>query len=293
MKILSLFDGISCGMVALERAGINVDIYYASEIDKNAISISQKNYPNIVRLGDVTKWREWDIDWSQIDILIGGSPCQGFSTAGKQLNFDDPRSKLFFEFADILNHIKKHNQNVKFLLENVKMSNRIRIAIDQTLGVQSFSINSSLFSAQNRERLYWTNIPNIAIPEDKNISVSEALGIPDCKIGQFQPFPRNYKKLGLKRVERMELRTDCKSNAVITNPEKNKIQYFDKEDVERLFPKYRNATARECEILQTLPIEYTNGCGLSNNQRIALIGNGWTVDVIAHIFTSLKRSDTE
>lgn len=287
MRVLSLFDGISCGMVALEKIGVKVDTYYASEIDKNAISISQKNYPNIVRLGDVTKWREWDIDWSQIDLLIGGSPCQGFSTAGKQLNFDDPRSKLFFEFADILNYVKSKNPNVKFLLENVKMSNPIRIAIDQTLGVQSLSINSSLFTAQNRERLYWTNISKIAIPEDKNISVSEALGIPDCKIGQFQPFPRNYKQLGLKRTERMELRTDNKSNAVITNPEKNKIQYFDKEDFEKQFPKYRNATARECEILQSLPIDYTDNCGLSNNQRIRAIGNGWTVDVIAHIFKGL------
>ena len=121
MKVLSLFDGISCGMVALERAGIPVDAYYASEIDKNAITISQKNYPNIIRLGDVTKWREWDIPWAEIDLLIGGSPCQGFSFAGKQLNFNDPRSKLFFEFVDILNHIKTHNPNVKFLLENVGM----------------------------------------------------------------------------------------------------------------------------------------------------------------------------
>ena len=120
MKVLSLFDGISCGMVALERAGIPVDAYYASEIDKNAIAISQKNYPNIIRLGDVTKWREWDIPWTEIDLLIGGSPCQGFSFAGKQLNFNDPRSKLFFEFVDILNHIRKHKPNVKFLLENAE-----------------------------------------------------------------------------------------------------------------------------------------------------------------------------
>ena len=107
MKVLSLFDGISCGMIALERAGIAVDAYYASEIDNNAIAISQNNYPNIIRLGDVTKWREWDIPWADIDLLIGGSPCQGFSFAGKQLNFNDPRSKLFFEFVDVLNHIKK------------------------------------------------------------------------------------------------------------------------------------------------------------------------------------------
>ena len=100
MNILSLFDGISCGRVALERAGIPVDKYYASEIDKYAIQIAQKNYPDTIQLGDVTKWKDWDIDWKSIDLIIGGSPCQGFSTAGKQLNFKDERSKLFFVFVD-------------------------------------------------------------------------------------------------------------------------------------------------------------------------------------------------
>jgi len=121
MNVLSLFDGISCGMIALERAGIEVDKYYASEIDKYAAKVSEANYPDIIRLGDVADWREWDIDWPSIDLLIGGSPCQGFSFAGKQLAFDDPRSKLFFVYVDILNHIKALNPNVKFLLENVRM----------------------------------------------------------------------------------------------------------------------------------------------------------------------------
>lgn len=148
MKVLSLFDGISCGMVALERAGIPVESYYASEIDKNAIAISQKNYPNIIRFGDVTKWREWDIPWAEINLLIGGSPCQGFSFAGKQLNFNDPRSKLFFEFVDILNHIKKHNPNVKFLLENVKMKKEYQDVITEKLSVEPLPINSKCLSAQ-------------------------------------------------------------------------------------------------------------------------------------------------
>ena len=157
MKVLSLFDGISCGMVALERAGIPVDAYYASEIDKNAIAISQKNYPNIIRLGDVTKWREWDIPWEEIDLLIGGSPCQGFSFAGKGLNFNDPRSKLFFEFVDILNHIKIVNPGVKFLLENVKMKKEHEDVITNLLGVAPQKINSECLSAQKRNRLYWFN----------------------------------------------------------------------------------------------------------------------------------------
>lgn len=125
MKVLSLFDGMSCGRIALERAGITVDAYYAAEIDKHAVKVSQANWPDIVHLGDVTKWKEWSIDWASIDLLIGGSPCQGFSFAGKQLAFDDPRSKLFFVYVDILNHIRNVNPSVKFMLENVKMKKSI------------------------------------------------------------------------------------------------------------------------------------------------------------------------
>jgi DNA (cytosine-5)-methyltransferase 3A len=141
MNVLSLFDGISCGMVALERAGIKVDKYYASEIDKYAIQISKKNYPNIIQLGDITKWQEWDIDWANIDLLIGGSPCQGFSFSGKMLNFEDPRSKLFFVFVDILNHIKQLNPNIKFLLENVRMKQEWQDVINKHLGVKPVLIN--------------------------------------------------------------------------------------------------------------------------------------------------------
>lgn len=175
MIILSLFDGISCGRVALERAGIKVDKYCSSEKNEYAIQIANKNYPQDKenRLGDVTKWREWDIDWANINLLIGGSPCQGFSFAGKQLNFDDPRSKLFFEYVDILNHIKKFNPNIKFLLENVKMKQEYQDIISDDLGVQPIEINSSLVSAQNRKRLYWTNIPNITRPKDKGILLKD------------------------------------------------------------------------------------------------------------------------
>ena len=157
MRVLSLFDGISCGMVALERANIPIEMYYASEIDKNAIAISQKNYPDIIRLGDFTKWREWDIPWAEIDLLIGGSPCQGFSFAGKQLNFNDPRSKLFFEFVDILNHIKKNNPNVKFLLENVWMKKEYQRIISEHLGCEPVCIDSEIVTPMRRKRLYWCN----------------------------------------------------------------------------------------------------------------------------------------
>ena len=121
MNVLSLFDGLSCGQIALKELGVKVDKYYASEIDKFAIEQTRLNFPNTIHLGDVQNWEEWKLDWSSIDLVIGGSPCQGFSFAGKQLAFDDPRSRLFFVFVGIVNHVKKHNPNMKFLLENVVM----------------------------------------------------------------------------------------------------------------------------------------------------------------------------
>ena len=182
MKVLSLFDGISCGKVALERAGIEVDQYYASEIDEGAIAISKERHPDIIHLGSVTDWKSWGIDFSEIDLLIGGSPCQGMSICGKQLNFKDPRSKLFFEYADILNEIKKVNpnvkfllENVKFLLENVKMKKEYENVITGYLGVKPIMIDSALVSAQRRKRLYWTNIEGVLQPEDKGIMLKDIL----------------------------------------------------------------------------------------------------------------------
>lgn len=169
MKVLSLFDGISCGRLALERAGIPVEKYYASEIDKYAIQIAQKNYPDTIQVGDVTKLNY--LEFLDVDLVIGGSPCQGFSFAGKQLNFDDPRSKLFFEFVRAVKTIKPKY----FLLENVKMKKEFQDIISEQLGVQPIEINSSLVSAQNRKRLYWTNIPNVTIPEDKGILLKDIL----------------------------------------------------------------------------------------------------------------------
>ena len=169
MNVLSLFDGISCGQLALERTGLVVDKYFASEIDKYAIQITQKHFPDTIQLGDVTKWKEWNLP--KIDLLIGGSPCQGFSHAGAGLNFDDPRSKLFFDFVDILHHYKPQ----WFLLENVKMKKEWADIITGYLGVEPIEINSALVSAQNRKRLYWTNIQNVKQPEDKGILLKDIL----------------------------------------------------------------------------------------------------------------------
>lgn len=187
MKVLSLFDGMSCGQIALKQLGVIPDVYYASEIDKYAISQTQLNFPDTVQLGDVTKWREWNIDWKSLDLILAGSPCQGFSFAGKQLAFDDPRSKLFFVFIDILNHVRSFNPNVLFLLENVNMKKSHMRVISEYCGVFPVNINSNLVSAQNRDRWYWTNIrtkqiglfgelhSDIPQPADKGILLRDVL----------------------------------------------------------------------------------------------------------------------
>lgn len=164
MNVLSLFDGMSCGQIALNRAGILYDNYFASEIDKHAIKVAQHNYPDTHQLGCVTKIKGSDLP--KIDLLLGGSPCQGFSFAGKQLNFDDPRSKLFFEYVRLL----KETNPRYFLLENVFMKKEYEDVITEQLGVAPIRINSSLVSAQNRKRLYWTNIPDVTVPEDRGIT---------------------------------------------------------------------------------------------------------------------------
>ena len=162
-NVLSFFDGMSCGQLALQKSGIEVTNYFACEIDKYASKVAKHNFPNTIELGDITKVFAKDLP--QIDLLIGGSPCQGFSFAGKQLNFEDPRSKLFFEFVRL-----KNECNPKyFLLENVKMKQEFQDIISEQLGVKPILINSSLVSAQNRERLYWTNIPLNGMPNDKGL----------------------------------------------------------------------------------------------------------------------------
>jgi DNA (cytosine-5)-methyltransferase 1/DNA (cytosine-5)-methyltransferase 3A len=178
MKVLSLFDGISCCRVALNRVNIPINTYYASEIDKYAITIAQKNFPDTIQLGDVTKWKNWDIDFASIDIVTAGFPCQAWSIAGKQLGDRDGRGALFWTTLDIISHIKKLNPKVVFLLENVKMKREFEEYIshhtEQALGrVNKYLINSALVSAQNRQRYYWTNIEGVKQPEDRRILLKD------------------------------------------------------------------------------------------------------------------------
>ena len=169
MNVLSLFDGMSCGRLALDRLGIKVDKYYASEIDKYAIEVSSANYPDTIQIGDVCDVK--GEDYPDIDLILGGSPCQGFSFAGKQLAFDDPRSALFFEFVRVLKEVNPKY----FLLENVKMKKEFLDIISDQVGVEPILINSSLLSAQNRQRYYWTNVPGVEQPEDRGLVLKDIL----------------------------------------------------------------------------------------------------------------------
>jgi DNA (cytosine-5)-methyltransferase 3A len=171
INVLSLFDGMSCGQIALDKLGVKVNKYFACEIDKYAMQVTQHNFPDTIQLGDVQFVTKETFGNHKIDIIIGGSPCQGFSFAGKMLNFDDPRSKLFFEYVRLVKDLKPKY----FLLENVKMKKESQDIITEYMGVEPIEINSALVSAQTRKRLYWTNIPNVGQPEDKGIVLKDIL----------------------------------------------------------------------------------------------------------------------
>ena len=274
MNVLSLFDGISCGQVALNRLRIKYDNYYSSEIDEYAIKVTQNNFPNTIQLGDITEIKGSDLP--QIDLLIGGSPCQGFSNVGKGLNFDDPRSKLFFEFVRLKNELNPKY----FLLENVVMKQEWQDIISEHMGVKPIQINSKLVSCQNRPRLYWTNIPNITQPKDLGLRICDVIS-PEFK----DKYP-NY--LDLLFYGGPKIRKDVvqhykeKASCLTATMYKGQVNSYCKNELGQIY-KY---SPQDCELMQTLPLNYTSG--LSNTQRYKMLGNGWTVDVIAHIFKNME-----
>lgn len=207
INVLSLFDGISCGQIALERARIEVENYFSSEIEPNPIKVTQTNYPNTKQLGSVLNVKSSDLP--KIDLLIGGSPCQGFSSSGKLLNFDDPRSKLFFEFVRLKNELKPKY----FLLENVKMKKEYKDIISSYLCVEPITINSNLVSAQNRVRYYWTNIPTNELPDDKGLLLKDITedGLQYLGLAQRGRYNENGKI-----IQKYELNGTEKSNAMTT-----------------------------------------------------------------------------
>lgn len=343
MNVLSLFDGMSCGRIALERCGHKVDRYFASEIDKYAMKVAKANYPDIEHLGDVcdVMWPE-TFEGINIDLLIGGSPCQGFSFAGNQLNFDDPRSRLFFEYVRLLKEVKPRY----FLLENVRMKQESQDVISEALGVKPIAINSNLVSAQNRHRLYWTNIPFVFMPADKGIVLKDILedGLVDrdkshCidanywKGGNLKSYFEKHRrqlvfsKSGTCHVgdadipgfdsRRRVFHPDGKSPTLLSasggahqpkilqtghgfnagglkafdgkTPSMTKSSWEHNNHL--TFDEgltWRKLTCVECERLQTVPDNYT--AHVSNTQRYKMLGNGWTVDVIAHILKNIEVS---
>jgi DNA (cytosine-5)-methyltransferase 3A len=322
LNVLSLFDGMSCGQLALDKAEIKYNNYFSSEIDKYSIKVAQKNYPNTIQLGDINNWKSWKLP--KIDLLMGGSPCQGFSFAGKKLNFEDPRSKLFFTFVEILKELKPKY----FLLENVKMKKEWQDIITEYLGVEPTLINSALVSAQNRERLYWTNIPNITQPEDRKVLLKDIVMFNDYPVvihniygGFKEDFVRVFenksptirtsaggghipsfvkhtlssKEISYMNREVKDGRTHWdfshhssidkdKSSAVVANFFKG-VPY----NVLKDWDCIRKFHPIECERLQTVPDNYTEG--VSDTQRYKMLGNGWTVDVIAHILNFMEIED--
>jgi DNA-cytosine methyltransferase len=322
MNVLSLFDGCAMALQSIKNLGIKVDNYYASELDKYAIEIAMKNHPEIHQLGDVRSIRGLMLfQLPKIDILIGGSPCQGFSFAGKQLNFNDPRSSLFFEYVRILRELKPKY----FLLENVKMKQEYQDVISEMLGVKPIMINSALVSAQNRQRLYWTNLKvdqpkdlgvllkdivlsdtipvalhnlyggfkekSVRVFEDKSPTLRTAAG--GGHIPSFVKADLIHSEKALEYMDRKvkggrthwdfmhhsDIRND-KSSALVANFFKGApYNVFKDWDVVRKFHPI------ECERLQTLPDNYTEG--VSNTQRYKMLGNGFTVKVIEHILKSI------
>jgi len=298
-RVVSLFDGMSCGLQALKELGVDVSEYHAFEIDKYAIQIAKKNHPEIIHHGSVEGF-----DFTQfkdVDIVMGGSPCQGFSMAGKGLAFDDPRSKLFFEFVRALKEIKPKN----FLLENVKMKKEYLNIITEHMGVEPVLINSAKVSAQNRQRYYWCNW-EVEQPEDRGILLKDVL---ESEVDEkyylkdnwlkwwdenkdFQ-LKKKYSSLDSDKAITMTARQYASWNGNFVTDKPVRLGHFNSggkgghTGLYKVSESYRirKLTPIECERLQTLPDNYSEG--VSNTQRYKMLGNGWTVEVIKHLFREL------
>ena len=272
LKVLSLFDGISCGQIALERAGFIVDEYFASEIKPHAIKCTKENYPNTKHIGSVIDVKANDLP--KIDLLIGGSPCKGISRLNKnQEGLEHSESRLFWEYVRLLNELKPKY----FLLENTHGNKEATNIITETLGVNPISINSKLVSAQNRPRYYWTNIPGVEQPKDKGITTKDIFDYSgelthECRVKWLT------NESGKKSVANGYTRVNPypKSGCLTANGHKKWNENYLLKD-----GAYRYLSQTEIEKLQTLPIGYTKS--LNYDDAYDCIGDGWTVDIIAHI----------
>jgi site-specific DNA-cytosine methylase len=296
INVLSLFDGMSCGQIALDKLGVSVENYFASEIEKQPIMVTQANYPHTRQLGSVV-----DVKASllpKIDLVHGGSPCQDLSygkPSGKGL--EGSKSMLFWEFVRIVKEVLAINPEAKFLLENVKMKQEWEDIITKELGVEPIEINSNLLSAQNRKRLYWTNIEGVTQPEDKGILIQDIIYddtykvFTDERITNTKVLTKNYVKWDLsgKRYWSQQDRAYYRDGKLCCLPKanpSNKVNIC--LDIEN--DVYRRLHPVEAERAQTVPDGYTDVDGVTSNKRLEMLGNGWTVDVIAHIYSFLFGS---
>jgi len=297
VNVLSLFSGYGGESIVFNKLGINCDKVYASEISKDSISVHSKNFPNVTHVGDVQNWREWDIDWSSIDYLLAGSPCQGFSDAGKGNNFEDPRSKLFFEFVDIRDHILKVNPKLKWFLENVKMRKEWTNKISDILGVEPMRIDARLVSVCGRDRNYWFNW-DAELPED--------LGIKSWDIIDDE-FKNPANIVGRRICPETGRRNDCDRslpiNQYLMSYDHGKVRCLTTVSKDCLLTKldfgmykdayvnfkegvdYRKPTIKELCQWHGIPEGYFRSASESKARR--MIGNGWNIDVVSHIFSFL------
>lgn len=272
--------------LALDRAEINYDMVYYAEIDKYANNVTEHHFPSDVALGDVTKWREWNIDWSSIGLVGAGFPCQAWSVAGKQLGDKDERGMLFWTTLEIISHVLKHNTNAKFIMENVKMKKDFEEYIThhttQALGyVEKTLINSALVSAQNRNRYYWTNFEVIQ-PDGCNLILRDVIQENPCDslfltekaYAYMNKEGNGWTASGVTRMQHNDNKLDGKAKTLTANMYKG-VPYGVVSELGR------RLSVIECEILQTFPKNWTSK--ISNTQRYKCVGNAWTVDVIAHI----------
>ena len=280
ITVLSLFNGLSGGMLALIEAGIPVQTYYSSEIDKHAIKESQANFPDIIQMGDVTKWKEWDIDWSSIDLLMGGFPCQAWSVAGKQGGTTDPRGMLFHTMVDIFNHIRSLNPDLKFIFENVKMKEDFKDYINNVLQMTPVMINSQHYTAHYRQRYYWYSSDKLFVPPALSTSpvLSDILESGYTDRSKSYCLDANYYKGG--------------DPNQYFNKSRRQMVFFD-EDINRQFllehgkhkVHYRKLSVVECCRLQGVPDDYFKVS--SDTQAYKMLGNGWTTPVIAHLLRDI------
>lgn len=290
MNVLSLFDGMSCGRIALDRAGIKVGKYYASEIDKYATKVSEANYPDIIRLGDVTKWQEWDIDWSSIDLLIGGSPCQDVSFAGKGAGLSEgTRSSLLYCFVEIMNHIRNVNSEILVMLENVTMSKENEIEFNRVMECEPLLIKSQVHTAVDRVRNYWCNFP-VSIPECIDIEFGD---VRDWGVSKEDGM--YYSEKAFNWICN-HARRKGKNFKVYTHSGKFQMleaSMYKKYSSQRFFGVVdhfgiRYPTVSECEKLHGVPVGYCSSA--SDTQAYQMLGNGWQVDTVTHIFNCIQKT---